>query len=81
MEQRDLLATPPLVQPRMWLTCGCRCMLTGHVQFFLHQNLLVILCRATFNKFFQSVLISGIALALMQRLSLGLVEPHEVLVG
>lgn len=55
--------------------------MSGQVQFFLHLNPQVVLCRAAFNKFSQSVLISGIALTLIQHLSLGLIETHEVLVG
>jgi len=61
---------------------GCKHTLQAHVQLLIHQYRQVLLSRAALNPFIsQPVLISGVALAWVQDLALGLVEPHEVHTG
>ena len=49
----------------------------AHVKLSIHQNLQVLPCRSALNEFFfQSVLLSGIALTEVQHLLLSLVESH-----
>ncbi|KAK4828375.1 hypothetical protein QYF61_026113 [Mycteria americana] len=61
---------------------GCKHTLPAYVHFFIHQYPLVLLHRAALNPFIpQPVLILGVAPSQVQDLALGLVEPHEVLMG
>ena len=51
--------------------------LLAHVQFFIHQNPQVLLCRATLKEFFsQSLHKSGITLTKVQNLALRFLELH-----
>lgn len=55
-------------------------MLLAHVQFFIHQNLQVLLVRASLNLFICSIHDRG-SLTQVQDLAFGLVEPHEFPTG
>ena len=75
------LATPLLSQPRIQLAFWAASALLAHVELFVHQYAQV-LSRAVLNELFsQSVLIFGIARTQVQHLALGLIEPHNVLMG
>ncbi|KAJ7407294.1 hypothetical protein BTVI_63580 [Pitangus sulphuratus] len=64
-----------LMQPKTGFL-SCECTLPACVQPFIHQH------QAALNDFFyQSELMSGMALNQVQHLALGLVELHEVLMG
>ncbi|KAJ7407639.1 hypothetical protein WISP_125504 [Willisornis vidua] len=54
--------------------------LPSHVQLFIHSQ--ILLCRDGLNdNFSHSVLISGIVLTQVKHLALGLVDPHEIVMG
>lgn len=61
---------------------GCKFTLLLHVEFLVNQHLQVLLIGAAFNQFSaQTVSLLEIALAQMQDLVRGLVEPHTVHIG
>ncbi|KAF4791794.1 hypothetical protein TURU_128002 [Turdus rufiventris] len=59
---------------------GYECTVPVHVQFFTYQNPQVLLNRAALDLSIPPpVTIPGVALAHVQHLALGFVEPHEIL--
>lgn len=55
--------------------------LLAHAQLFISENIQTLCCRTDLNDFFQSILISVIALNQVQHFALGLAEFQEVLMG
>ena len=63
------------MQPGIQLALGCECTLLAHIQFFIHQYLQVLLCRAALNQLIsQSILILGLPWPTCRTLHLALLN-------